>query len=67
MDSLKKMLWIFSKSLRFCFWPIIFSVLFLITSSLLSLIVNIINKDIINVLEKVSNWEYLTVFSSDCY
>lgn len=52
MDSLKKMLWIFSKSLRFCFWPIIFSVLFLITSSLLSLIVNIINKDIINVLEK---------------
>lgn len=52
MNSLKKTLWIFTKSLRFCFWPIVFSVFFLVVSSLLSLIMNIINKDIINILEK---------------
>ena len=52
MNRLKKTMWIFEKSFQFCLWPIVLSAVFLMVSSVLSLLLNLINKHIINALEE---------------
>lgn len=59
MQNTKKVLWVITKSLRFCFPYILVNILILTFSNFISLAINLMNKNLINSLTIHSTWDAL--------